>query len=167
MKSKGFTLIELLVYISIFSVVFAIIISFVTWAYQTNIRSAVQRELSEDIRNVMNVMSKEIRQAKNIYNPLSTETQLSLRVLGNLPQGESYSYIDFFLCENRVCLKKESQNPIALTSEKTEVNKLKFTIVNSDSVQIFLSLKRKNSFAVLGEYSFTEATSTVFLRLYE
>ena len=64
-----------------------------------------------------------------------------------LPDGEVASYLDFYLCgpENKtLCLKKESEDPIALTSERIEITNLGFIYVASSSVEISFDVNYKN-----------------------
>ena len=169
MFKKGFTLLEILVYIGVLGIIIVAISSFLIWATQSNTKAKVMRETLDNARRAMEIMTYEIREAKNIYTPTSTSTQLSLEITHYLPERETRSYIDFYLCNFHLCLKKESQNPISLTSDNVEVENLSFTQVITNgvpSVQINLKLDYKNP-NNRPEYQATvELNSTVSLRSY-
>ncbi len=171
--SFGFTLIEILVYIGVFSVVFAALISFIIWVNKSNIKTQAMREVSDNLKLAMDKMIYEIRTAKSIYTPTVTSSQLSLETLNYLPEGETFSYIDFFLCgplSDTLCLKKESQNPVALTSPRVKIDNLTFTLIgtstSTSSVQIELKVSYKNPQNLTEYQASVAATSTASLRSY-
>ena len=138
---KGFTLVEVLVYIAIFSIIMASIVMTAVWAVRINARTKALRETTLSMERAMRVISREIREAKSIYEPTTESNQLSLITDNHLPEGESITYIDFYLCEGHLCLKKEGQDPIPLTPESIAVKELGVMIVgsgNGKSVKIYL-----------------------------
>jgi len=143
-------LIETLVYIGILIIVVGVVFSYLIWCVRSSTRVKVARETSDNARRAMEIMVYEIKEARTIYVPTSTSTQLSLETLHYLPVGtvaEDTTYIDFYICGTQLCLKKESQNPITLTSDEVEVSNLLFTRVVTDqipSVQIELEIDYKN-----------------------
>lgn len=144
---KSFTLIEILVYIGVLGIVIVAISSFLIWSIRSNTKAKVMRETLDQTRRAMEIMIYEIKEARSIYAPTTTSTQLSLETLHYLPEGEKTTYIDFYLCGTQLCLKKESQDSITLTSDKVEVNNLVFTQVITGqfpSVQIELKVDYKN-----------------------
>jgi hypothetical protein len=99
----------------------------------------------------MEQITYEIREAKSVYTPTSifnsNPGQLSLETEKYLPAGEDKSYIDFYILDGRLCLKKESQNPIFLTSDRVEVTNLVFSRIVTNqipSIQINLTVNYKN-----------------------
>ena len=147
---KGFTLMEILIYIAILAVIISAVAAFLSWAIQSSNKSKAMREVLDNARTAMEIMTYEIKEAKGIYTPTSTSTQLSLETTHYLPSGESSSYLDFYLCGNNsatLCLKKESQLAIALTSETVEINNLQFILISpttTPSIQINLGINFKN-----------------------
>ena len=151
---EAFTLVEVLVYTAVFVIIMVAVSSFLLWAIQLQARSNAMREVLENTERVMNRMVFEIRGAMGIYWPTTTSTQLSLQTPRYLPPDETFSYIDFFICENRLCLKKEPQNPptltppVALTSDNVEITNINFlevaTASSTPSMQITLTAKYKN-----------------------
>lgn len=161
---------EILIYIAVFSIIIVVLSSFIVWLWHANIRTQVMREILTNVEGAMTRITYEIRNAQSIYLPTTTSSQLSLEISRYLPEGESSSYLDFFLCETQLCLKKEAQDPIALTSDKVEIKNLSFsqvaTAINTDSIQINLKAEYKNP-QNLPEYQHSlSVTSTVSLRSY-
>lgn len=168
--NSGFTLMEILIYVAVFSMIITVLFSFIVWLWHSNIKTQVMRETLANVEGAMQRMTHEIRDAQSIYTPTTTSTQLSLEILRYLPEGESSSYLDFFLCETQLCLKKEAQDPIALTSDKVEIKNLSFSQVtagtSTGSIQINLRAQYKNP-QNLSEYQASvDVTSTVSLRSY-
>ena len=147
----GFTLMEILVYMVVLIIIVVAISSFLFWAIKTQAKSKVMRETLDNTRRAMEIMTYEIREAKDVYEPTSVfdsnPGQLSLEVAKYLPTGENASYLDFYLSSGRLSLKKESQNPIYLTSEQVEVSNLIFRKIISNqipSIQIEIKADYKN-----------------------
>jgi len=168
--NSGFTLMEILVYIAIFSIIMAILTGFTIWITHSNIKIQVMRETLANVEGAMERMTYEIRNAQSIYAPTTTSTQLSLEISRYLPEGESSSYLDFFLCGTQLCLKKEAQDPIALTSDKVEIKNLSFSQVttgtSTGSIQINLKAEYKNPQNLPEYQASVNVTSTVSLRSY-
>lgn len=136
---KGFTLIEMLVYVAVLAILIVALSSFVLWAINSNTKTKVMRETSDSARRAMGTILYEIREAKSVYTPTTSASQLSLETTRYLPANETTSFVDFFLCSNRICIKKESQTPVALTSENVNIRDLQFTRIvtgSSASVQV-------------------------------
>ena len=166
-KNQGFTLIELLVYIAIFSIIIGVTVSFIFWLVQSNVKAKVMRETMDNAERIMRTMTKEIKEAKSIYSPTTSATQISLETTRYLPDGESMSYIDFYLCESlRFCFKKESQNPSYLTSDNVEVAILVFTQIGTSSIKIDLTVYYMDIDGKPEYKSSISLSSTVSLRAY-
>lgn len=169
-KSEAFTLVEILVYVAVLVVIISVIFSFFLWASYSSNKTKASKEVLNSSRRAMEIMSFEIRGAKSIYIPTSDMTQLSLKTGRYLPEGENSSYIDFYLCDGRLCLKKETQNPVALTSDKVEITNLEFALISATStapsVQISLEIDYKNPQDRMEYQASINTTSTVSLRNY-
>jgi len=171
---KGFTLIEILTYVAVLAIIISAVSSYFLWATRSNAKIRAMRETLNNATRTMEIITYEIKEAKSIYVPTSLfdshPGQLSLQTLKYLPEGEAVSYIDFYLCGDRLCLKKESQNPIAITSDKIKVSKLEFIRLadfsTAPSVQINLEVDYKDP-ADRSEYQASvNLTSTASLRIY-
>lgn len=170
MKKYGFTLIEVLIYIGVLGIILTAIFSLLIVSNRSNIKAKVMRETLEDARRAMDIMVREIKEAKSVYTPTTSSSQLSLETFNYLPADEETTFVDFFLCGSSLCLKKESSlDPIAITKDNTKVNRLVFTRIvsgDSESVQIELEMKYKNP-SNRPEYQATvNLTSTASLRSY-
>lgn len=145
-RNKGFTFVEILIYTAIVSIVLLLVSSFVFYLMVSDRQSRADREIGENARRVLEQMVYEINGAKSVYAPTTSANQLSLETSQYLPSGENTTYIDFFICDLKVCLKKESQPPIPLTSDNVEVNALQFTRVSNngyESIKINISVTYK------------------------
>ena len=148
---KSFTLIEILVYIGVLSIIILAIVSFVLWFLRSNTKAKVMREVLDSARRAMEIITHEIKEAESIYTPTSVfdshPGQLSLETPKYLPGEERTSYIDFYLCDNRLCFKKESQDSIVLTTDNVEVSNLVFTEITTgdiSSIQVDLKIDYEN-----------------------
>ncbi len=166
---KGFSIIEVLISIAIFSIILLTVISFFFSVTNSNSKSKAQREAQDNAKRVLEIMTYEIRKSKSIYTPTSTSSQLSLETTNYLPVDETTTFIDFFVCGLAVCMKKESQNLIALTPDNLEVTSLTFTQLknaNAPSVRINLVLNYANPNNDVNSSSIIDLTSTASLRNY-
>lgn len=168
-KNKAFSLLEVLVYVAVFAVVTTAIASFVLWAINAKAKTKAMREVSHNSERAMEIIAYEVREAEAIYEPTTNNNQLSLRIKKHLPTGEAISYIDFFLCGDRLCSKKEGRDPVALTSEKIEITNLNFTKIftsSAPSIQIELQANYKNPSDLLKYKAIADLRTTVALRTY-
>ena len=166
---RGFTLIELIIYLGVLTIIVIVVSSFLLWMVRSTTKAKVVRDTASNARRAMNIMAQEIREADSLYTPTSSSTQLSLQTSRNTPAGETTTYIDFFLCGNSLCLKRESANPVSLTSGNVLVTQLEFVEVTTSSVpsiQISLRIDYKNPGNKVDLEAFFAATSTVSLRSY-
>ena len=149
--NKSFTLIETLFYISLLVSVLFVMSSFLIWTTRASNKSRVMGETADNARRAMEIITHEIREAESIYVPTSIFTlhpgQLSLETLKYVPTDEKNTYIDFYLSDGKLCLKKEAQDPICLTSERIEIKNLIFRQVSVNqipSIEIDLSVDYRN-----------------------
>lgn len=139
----GFSLIEIMVYVSILSFVILSVISLFLWSNRTQAKARAITEVVSSSNRAIDIITGEITKSSGIYYPTSTTTQITLSTLHQPPDGETETYTDIYLCGTQVCLKKESQDPVAITSDAVYVNELRFLQISastSPSVRITLSL---------------------------
>lgn len=147
--------------------------AFFLWGIRSNTKIKAMRETLDNSTRAMETLTREIKEAKSIYTPTSVfdslDGQLSLETTKYLPARESTTYIDFYLCGTQLCLKKEFQDPIALTSDKVEVSNLVFSrIITNEipSVQVSLNVDYKDSTGRPEYQSSVNLISTISLREY-
>lgn len=171
---KGFTLTEVLVYIAVLAIIIAAVSSFLLWQISSSAKSRATRETQYNAERALSIMTQEIREARSVYTPTSVfninPSQLSLETAKYAPAGEAAGYIDFFICGTQLCLKKESQNPVALTSESVEISNLIFRQIATTSTIPSIQIELKVDYIATStrpEYQASfAATSTVSLRSY-
>ena len=159
--NKGFTLVEMLIYIVTLVLVVGTATTILLWMVRANTQVHVRNEVVENVEHALSVMTNEIREAQSVYTPTTTTSQLSLQTVKNPPAGETSTYVDFFLCGTRLCVKRESQAPQAITSEKIEIQDITFTQVQTGGASsIHIELEASYSTAS------TTVQTTVSLRAY-
>lgn len=172
--SGGFTLVEILIYVGVLTVIVSAVSSFFLWATRSNAKNKAEIEALESARTALGIMTSEIREAYSIYSPtsvfLSSEGQLSLETTKYLPLNETYSFIDFYLCGEQICFKKEGQDPFAITSDKAEIEVLEFSQILSTStapsIKINLKINYKTSASRPELKASVDLNSTAALRVY-
>lgn len=136
-KSKSFTLIEIIIYIAVLFLIMAVIVSFFLWSVRVNIKSKVARETFDNARRAMEIMTYEIKHSTSIYTPNSifdtNPGQLSLETTKNSPTGETKTYIDFYLSNEKLCFKREETSSICLTSDEVKVTSLVFIRIQNNN----------------------------------
>jgi type II secretory pathway pseudopilin PulG len=166
-SNSGVTFLETLVYVTILAMVLLLVSSFIYYFVKSNNQTKGDRELLQSAQGAQDQMTYQISGATGIYTPTTNANQLSLETLRYVPTGESTTYIDFFLCGTRICLKKESQNPIYLTSDTVNVTGLTFTQISTNgsiSVRINVVINYKSPMSGLSQS--VNLTSTASLRSY-
>jgi len=174
MKNKAFTMIELLVYVGILLIVISVVAYCVSWGIRMNAKIRVNQEVLENAKLAMEEIVFEIRNSQGVYAPTSVfgtnPGQLSLKTTLNSPTGERETYLDFYLENDKIFLKKESHDPYPLTSEKVKVTNLVFKYLNPDisssSIQIDLKVEYKNPSSDPRLQSWVFLTSSANLRIY-
>ncbi len=165
---QGFTMVELLVSLAIFSMIFLLLLAFIFTLNFANYTTKSDRGALDNARSALDQMTYEIKNAKGIYTPTTTQHQLSLQTTHYLPAGETTTFIDFFLCGSRLCLKKESYDPVAITSDSVQIQSLTFTqVVTGQSLSIKIDMTVNYAIAdSTGQGASFHLTSTAALRSY-
>ncbi|MDD2731937.1 MAG: type II secretion system protein [Candidatus Pacebacteria bacterium] len=166
-KNNGFTLVEVLIYIAVFSVIIVVTGFFILWLINSSSKIKVMREVNDNARIAMETMISEIKEAKSIYTPTSASRQISLETSKYLPQGEEASYIDFYEDNGTLFFKKESEDPVSLTSSLVEIKDINFTQVvyeKSYSIKIEMTVAYRNISGRPEYDAEITLTSTAFIR---
>ena len=145
---QGFTIIEFVVYIAVLAILGGAILTLFLWTLKVHTKAQVLQETTSSAQFAMDKIMHEVREADSLYLPTTSATQVSLKTKTSIPSGETSGYIDFFLCDKTLCMKKEEGVPLALTPSTVEVTSLSFTIISTDtdfpSVRVFMEVQHKN-----------------------
>lgn len=148
----GFSLIELLLYVAIVSVITAAVVGFGSWAIKIGAKTKANSEVINNARLAMDTIIYEIKKSRSVYNSTSVFNanpgQLSLAQL-NATATESVDYLDFFVCGQAICLKREEADPVALTNNRVRAVNLVFKqLLNPSappSIQILMTIETSSS----------------------
>jgi type II secretory pathway pseudopilin PulG len=161
-SGAGFTMVEMVIYIGALALLVGTVTALLVWLVRASSEVHVRNELATGVEHAFALMVNEIKEAKSVYTPTTTSSQLSLATSNNVPDKETSTYIDFFLCGTRLCMKREFQTPQALTSEKIIIQNLEFIPVQTGSAA---------SAHIIIEASYLDASQTLqttaSLRSYE
>ena len=167
-KREGFTIIEFVVYIAVLAILGGAVSTLFLWTLKAHTKAQVLQETTFSAQLAMDRVLHEVREAESLYLPTTTATQVSLETKTSIPLGETAGYIDFFLCGEALCMKKEEAAPVALTSSSFEVTNLSFTTISTNtkfpSVQIQMTLEHKNPSGSSQLEAAVQITSTASLR---
>ncbi|MCH7828737.1 type II secretion system protein [Patescibacteria group bacterium] len=144
----GFTIIEFVVYIAVLAILGGVTSTLFLWTLKAHTKTQVLQETTSSAQLAMDRVMYEIREAESLYLPTTTATQVSLKTKTSIPPGETLGYIDFFLCGEALCIKKEGEATLALTPNTVEVTNLSFTTISTDtdfpSLRVFMEVRHKN-----------------------
>jgi len=144
---KGFTLIEMVVYAALLVLIVGAISVLLFGTLKSHAKTRVTRDVMHNITLAVDAVFLEVKEAEDIYDSTTSTDQLSLVTTKNIPTGETVTYVDFFICDTRLCIKRENQSPIALTSESVEIRSLEFKKVVTGlipSIQMTLLIGSNN-----------------------
>lgn len=158
-----------MVYIATLTLIIGVITATVMNLFAVFNRARVKRDVMADGERIISSIASEIRRGRFIYAPTSVfnnaSGQLSIDTLFDLPQDETITYVDFYIDNNRVYIKREGQDPLPINSEKTKVTELSFTNLTPedsrfDSVKIKLAAEALNvppriQFPIIFDVSFS------------
>lgn len=130
-SQRGFTLLEMVVYIGLVVIVAGLVINFALSLITSYGKIQASKEAMNNASFALDTVVNEIRQASKIYTPtsdfVSDPGQLSVETSLNPPTNETSTYVDFYVDNNKLYLKRESQSALALTSDRVKVKNLTFT----------------------------------------
>ncbi len=137
-----------MVYIAVLAILGGVTSTLFLWTLKAHTKTQVLQETTSSAQLAMDRVMYEIREAESLYLPTTTATQVSLKTKTSIPPGETLGYIDFFLCGEALCIKKEGEATLALTPNTVEVTNLSFTTISTDtdfpSLRVFMEVRHKN-----------------------
>lgn len=130
-KNAGIGLIEVMVYTALLFLLGLAVAGFVFQLTRFNNRSAASAQALDDARRAVSVLIHEIRHSSSVYSPTSIfgshPGQLSLETTRQAPAGEDSTYIDFYVDNERLYLKREGAAAQLVTSPRVRVTNAVFT----------------------------------------
>lgn len=130
----GLTLVSALVYIGLLALIAAMLARIAAGLIKTNTQAQLAGEIVDNAQHALGVITAEIQQADSVYTSTSVLAthpgQLSLATTHNLPSDENITYLDFYLDDEHLYLKREGGGAELVTSERVKVSNLQFTHLN-------------------------------------
>ena len=167
-KNTGFTIIEFMTYIAVLAILGGAIATLFLWTLQAHTKSQVLQETTSAAQIAMDRIIHEVRESDGLYLATTSATQVSLKTTASVPSGETTGFVDFFLCDKALCVKREKQAPLALTPNTVEVTSLSFTPISTDtnfpSLRIAMEVRHKNPNAQPELEAIVPVISTVSVR---
>jgi type II secretory pathway pseudopilin PulG len=160
-NNSGYTLIEMVAYVALIGIVSVFIYSIILFIYNNNTEIINLTKINSNAYSAMERIRYEVENSDYVYLPTSnmanydydlTKTdQLSLVTkIGALP-NDDITFVDIYLENGAVFLRKEGLNPIApiaLTSSGVVVSDLSFFYYKNnsrESVTIDITVEPKNN----------------------
>lgn len=130
MKTNGFTLTGTMVYIALLAILASILISFLVRVVEFNSQGKTAGEVLDSASHSLTALIQEVQHAHALYAPTSTfdthPGQLSLVTTRNLPTDESETYVDVYIDDERLYIKREGEAAELFSSERIRITN--FTI---------------------------------------
>ncbi len=135
LKQRGASLVEVVIYVGVLSVLAVFLIYSIVGLIQNYKWIQISSQVLNNATAALAAISEEIRSARAIYGSTSVlnqnQGQLSLRTFKGKPTGEDWTYVDFYLDNQKIYLKREGTEPFPLTSDRILVGQLKFTQIGT------------------------------------
>ncbi|MFH1611707.1 MAG: prepilin-type N-terminal cleavage/methylation domain-containing protein [bacterium] len=171
-NKNGFTIMELIIYMAVFIIIATALITFTLDLLRIQTKVQIKKEVLDSAQRSIDVISWEIKHAKSIYDNTCVAGahpgQLSLKTIQNTPDGETETYVDFYLDDNdNLCIKREGQSGELLTSENVKISNLvfsNFTAGDTQAIQIDITAFYNSSREQAAYHATTTLTSSAILR---
>jgi Tfp pilus assembly protein PilE len=154
-NESGTTMIEMIIYVVLLSIMSGVIVMFMI-----NILDAYRRVnsvalMESNAKQVMRAFENEAKFARSIYGPTSVfgvaTSQVSFETNFNLPPGETYTYVDFYLDNQKIYEKREGQDPLAITADNISVSNFMATQLGTTSVRIMMTVEPRFQKSLIAE----------------
>lgn len=122
----------MVVYIGLVVIVAGLVINFALSLLTSYGKIQASKEAMNNAQVALDAAVREVKHASKVYTPTGAFSptdpgQLSLETPLDPPAGEASTYVDFYVDNNKLYLKRESQSALALTSDRVKVKNLTFT----------------------------------------
>jgi type II secretory pathway pseudopilin PulG len=174
-NKKGFSLIELIMYVGVIVFIGSIIVSFVPNVIRTSSYLNARGEVLNSTRVALDTIAQEIKHSYSVYPNTSvfdsSSGQLSLeKRQGDIPSGETSTFVDFYIDDGRLYIKREDSPAQLIFSEKIFIDDLEFNYLNSSdsypAVRVSITAHYDTSSTELQDRSSITLASTASLRSY-
>lgn len=129
--NQGFTLLETLLYVGLLVVVVVFANSFAVAIIRVNTSNERREQVRDGAGHALDIIDKEIRLARSVYTETSVfgvdPGQLSLETGEQLPGGETTTYVDFYIDDEHLYVKREGQSPELIISEDIRITNFTLT----------------------------------------
>ena len=161
-------------YVAIMVIVGSVIVVFIPQLTRKNAYLQAKSEVFDNMTSAMKIMEREIKHSSSIYASTTvfavSPGQLSLETSFNTIATENSTFVDFYVDDNRLYVKREEQAAELLVSDKIKISSLVFTNLNAGGnypvVRIALTASYDTASQEVAEQSKVTLTSTVSAREY-
>ncbi len=112
---RGATLLETIIYITLLAIVVSLVAVSSEQALNLYSYAKIRGGALENAQQAAGLIKREVRAASGIYNPTSVfganPSQLSLETTNNLPEDELTTFVDFYVDDERLFIKREGSAP--------------------------------------------------------
>lgn len=143
-KKQGITLLEIVIYVAIFGIIAVIISNFLIQVVRAYNIARAEREVISNGRLLLETVTKSIAEAQEIYSPTSVFAndtgQLALATKSGVEPEHQTTYVDFWIDNGRLWMKKEGSSAIPLSGVSVRVSKFRLDRISQglgrDAVKI-------------------------------
>lgn len=173
-RKKGFTLIELVIYLGIVIIIASLVLAFLPNIIKVNSFAQKKEMVVDSSLRALEIISQELKHASSIYTPTSVldtnPGQISVQTSRLAPEGETSTYVDFYIDNEKLYIKREEYAAELLLPSKIAVTNLTFDRLSSTSsvaaLRITLRTKYNSPSEEIQQRTLTNLTTTVSLRSY-
>ncbi|OGZ96471.1 MAG: hypothetical protein A2847_00285 [Candidatus Sungbacteria bacterium RIFCSPHIGHO2_01_FULL_50_25] len=145
---RGTTLLEIVIYAALFGIIAVIISNFLIQVVNTYTITRAEREVLSNGRLLLETLTKTIAEAQEIYTPTSAFNkdlgQLSLMTRTGVPTEHQTAYVDFWIDNGRMWMRKEGAAAVPLSAASVRVSKFRLERISQglsrDAVKLTLQV---------------------------
>ena len=147
-QERAFSLVEIVVYIALFSILSVVVTRALISSAQTFNRLRIARDVNDSAINVMERLTREIRNAKSVdlssSNFISSPSNV---VLNTTDAAGAPMTVEFFVATSSIHVRENGVDKGPLTSGKTSVDTFRLYLINNTNssaikIELFLFGRR-------------------------
>ena len=144
-----------------------------------NTQGKLAGEVLDSANHALSVVTQEVQHAEDLYHPTSIfdthPGQLSLATAWNSPSDEAITYVDFYIDDDRLYIKREGQAAELLTAAGVKVTNFQVEVTGTTAnpnpedaraVRITLTIQPAVSDSALAQRDAVTVTSAATVRAY-